>query len=135
MKVEAFQIWQGMSGDGIAGKRTLQARLQRLAQLIHLSDVMMEELATVTHYAKSSNNPSLEATQAIMYLLLLWLSGKREVRRSLWASPAIIPSLLVGGALIYQSYGSSSQVLSRSTNQCLRILGRCNDRFKGASNE
>jgi general secretion pathway protein A len=32
MKVEAFQIWQGMSVDGIAGKRTL-ARLQRLAQL------------------------------------------------------------------------------------------------------
>ncbi|MEZ8285250.1 ExeA family protein [Vibrio splendidus] len=32
MKIEAFQIWQGMSVDGIAGKRTL-ARLQRLAQL------------------------------------------------------------------------------------------------------
>ena len=32
MKVEAFQTWQGMSVDGIAGKRTL-ARLQRLAQL------------------------------------------------------------------------------------------------------
>ncbi|WP_299685265.1 AAA family ATPase [uncultured Vibrio sp.] len=32
MKVEAFQNWQGMSVDGIAGKRTL-ARLQRLAQL------------------------------------------------------------------------------------------------------
>ncbi len=32
MKVEAFQSWQGMSVDGIAGKRTL-ARLQRLAQL------------------------------------------------------------------------------------------------------
>ena len=31
-KVEAFQIWQGMSVDGIAGKRTL-ARLQRIAQL------------------------------------------------------------------------------------------------------
>ncbi|MFA0037202.1 ExeA family protein [Vibrio sp. 10N.261.52.A1] len=32
MKVEAFQTWQGMSVDGIAGQRTL-ARLQRLAQL------------------------------------------------------------------------------------------------------
>ncbi|MFA0304988.1 AAA family ATPase [Vibrio splendidus] len=32
MKIEAFQMWQGMSVDGIAGKRTL-ARLQRLAQL------------------------------------------------------------------------------------------------------
>ncbi|OMO35571.1 general secretion pathway protein GspA [Vibrio sp. 10N.261.46.E8] len=32
MKIEAFQTWQGMSVDGIAGKRTL-ARLQRLAQL------------------------------------------------------------------------------------------------------
>ena len=31
-KVEAFQVWQGMSVDGIAGKRTL-ARLQRIAQL------------------------------------------------------------------------------------------------------
>ncbi|MEZ8860526.1 AAA family ATPase [Vibrio sp. 10N.247.311.51] len=32
MKIEAFQTWQGMSVDGIAGKRTL-ARLQKLAQL------------------------------------------------------------------------------------------------------
>ncbi|NOH91853.1 AAA family ATPase [Vibrio sp. AIC-3] len=32
MKVEAFQTWQSMSVDGIAGQRTL-ARLQRLAQL------------------------------------------------------------------------------------------------------
>ncbi|CAV17416.1 ExeA family protein [Vibrio atlanticus] len=32
MKIEAFQTWQGMSVDGIAGKLTL-ARLQRLAQL------------------------------------------------------------------------------------------------------
>lgn len=32
VKVEAFQTWQGMSVDGIAGQRTL-ARLQRLAQL------------------------------------------------------------------------------------------------------
>jgi general secretion pathway protein A len=32
MKIEAFQMWQGMSVDGIAGQRTL-ARLQRLAQL------------------------------------------------------------------------------------------------------
>ncbi|UTT85629.1 AAA family ATPase [Vibrio pelagius] len=31
-KVEAFQIWQGMSVDGIAGKKTL-SRLQRIAQL------------------------------------------------------------------------------------------------------
>lgn len=31
-KVEAFQIWQGMSADGIAGKKTL-SRLQRIAQL------------------------------------------------------------------------------------------------------
>lgn len=32
MKVEAFQAWQGISVDGIAGKQTL-TRLQRLAQL------------------------------------------------------------------------------------------------------